>query len=76
MKKFLVISYYNGNLNIDLVASSYEKAKEWMDDDVKEFISPMKLDEVDESKCWIGSHSAFANTDEAPCDWVIKSIEV
>ena len=47
-----------------------------MDNDVKEFISPMVLEEIDESVCWIESHSAFANTDGMPCDWVIESIEV
>lgn len=76
MRKFLVISYYDGNIGIDVIKNTYEEAKEWMDNDVKEFISPMELDEIDESVCWIESHSAFANTDGMPCDWVIESIEV
>lgn len=76
MRKFLVISYYDGNIGIDVVKDTYEEAKEWMDNDVKEFISPMELDEIDTSACWIESHSAFANVDDMPCDWVIESIEV
>lgn len=76
MKKFLVISYYNGSINIDAVEDTYEEAKAWMDNDVKEFISPMELEEMDESECWIESHSAFVNTGGMPCDWVIVSIEV
>ena len=76
MRKFLVISYYDGNIGIDVVRDTYEEAKEWMDNDVKEFISPMELEEIDESVCWIESYSAFANTDGMPCDWVIESIEV
>ena len=76
MKKFLVISYYDCNINIDVVTDTYEEAKEWMDNDVKEFISPMELEEIDESECWIGNHSAFVNIDGMPCDWVIESIEV
>ena len=76
MRKFLVISYYNGNISIDVVKNTYEEAKEWMDNDVKDFISPMELEDIDESECWIKSHSAFANTNEMPCDWVIESIEV
>ena len=47
-----------------------------MDSDVRDFISPMELEDVDESACWIESHSAFANVDGMPCDWVIESIEV
>ena len=46
-----------------------------MDNDVKEFILPMKLKDVDESTCWIESHSAFANCGE-PCDWEIKCIDI
>ena len=77
MRKFLVISYYDGDINIDAVKDNYEEAKEWMDNDVKEFISPMELDEIDDpSVCWIENHSAFANVDGMPCDWVIESIEV
>ena len=76
MIKFLVISYYNGNINIDVVKDTYEEAKEWMDNDVKEFISSMELEETNESECWIESHSAFANIDSMPCDWVIECIEV
>lgn len=76
MRKFLVISYYDGNIGIDVVKNTYEEAKEWMDNDVKDFISPMKLEDIDGSECWIESHSAFANTDGMPCDWVIESIEV
>ena len=68
MIKFLVISYYNGNINIDVIKDTYEEAKEWMDNDVKEFISPMELEEIYESECWIESHSAFANIDSMPCD--------
>ena len=44
--------------------------------DVKEFISSMELEETNESECWIESHSAFANIDSMPCDWVIECIEV
>ena len=76
MKKFLVISYYDGNINIDVVADTYEEAKEWMDNDIKEFIFPMELGDMDESECWIESYGAFVNTGSMPCDWVIKSIEV
>lgn len=76
MRKFLVISCYDGNIGIDVVKDTYEEAKEWMDNDVKDFISPMELGDVDKSECWIESHSAFANVDGMPCDWVIDSIEV
>ena len=77
MRKFLVISYYDGDISIDAVKDTYEEAKEWMDNDVKEFISPMELDEIDDpSVCWIENHSAFVNVDGMPCDWVIESIEV
>ena len=76
MRKFLVISYYDGNIGIDVVKDTYEEAKEWMDNDVKDFILPMELEDVDGSACWIESHSAFANVDGMPCDWVIESIEV
>lgn len=76
MRKFLVISYYDGNIGINVVRDTYEEAKAWMDNDVKDFIAPMELEDVDSSECWIESHSAFANTDGMPCDWVIESIEV
>ena len=52
MRKFLVISYYDGNIGIDVVKDTYEEAKGWMDNDVKDFISPIELEDVDESVCW------------------------
>lgn len=77
MKKFLVISYYDGNIEVDNVFNTYQEAREFMIFDVLAFIEPLTFDELDEDKCWIGNYSAFANVlGDMPCDWVIKEIEV
>ena len=77
MKKFLVISYYDGNIEVDNVCDTYQEAKEFMIFDVLAFIEPLTMEELDEDKCWISDYSAFANVlVDMPCDWVIKEIEV
>lgn len=76
MEKFLVISYYEGNINVDVVKNTYEESKKWMDNDVKDFITPTESEEINELDYWIGTHSAFANVDDDRCDWKIESIDV
>lgn len=77
MKKFLVISYYDGNIEVDNIFDTYQEAKEFMIFDVFAFIEPLNIEELDEDKCWISNYSAFANVlGDMPCDWVIKEIEV
>lgn len=77
MKKFLVISYYDGCIEVDGIFNTYQEAKEWMDNDVLDFIEPLTIEELDDGKLYIESHSAWAMIfDGMPCDWQIKEIRI
>lgn len=77
MKKFLVISYYDGNIEVDGVFNTYQEAKEFMIYDVLAFIEPLHIEELNEDKCWISDYSSFVNVfGDMPCDWVIKEIVI
>lgn len=81
MKKYLVLSYYDGILGIDVIKDTYGEAKEWMDSDVRSFVSTFNLKEsfedLTEDQVYIGENFAYANPSRFDaCDWKIEEIEV
>jgi hypothetical protein len=73
MKRYLVITYCDGTIDIVYVAYTSEDARAYMIMDVQQFINQLDPDFPYESS--IGEDYAFVDSCGDMCDWVIKEIE-
>ena len=75
MEKYLVISYYESAIEVDAVKDTYEEARQFMEDDVRDFVAPEKLEDLMDDECILENYSAFANIGgDAMCTWTIKKV--
>ena len=74
MKKYLVITYFEGLLDIAFVKNTFKEAREAMIYDIEEYTNEM--DQRWLIDCTIRDDYGFVNYCGDICEWFIKEIEV
>ena len=74
MKKYLVITYFEGLLDIAFVKNTFKEAREAMIYDIEEYTNEMDPRWLID--CSVGDDYGFLNYGGDICEWFIKEIEV